>query len=108
MRVPAKPLPDPIEGTGKIYWSESGQRTPIPNSTRSKVEDRAHGHCEYPKGGPHTRGLEIHHINGDPSDHRLENLILLCKKHHDLQTDKQRPFFQKVKPFGVWRESVND
>jgi hypothetical protein len=26
--------------------------------------------------------LEVHHINGDPTDHRLENLGVLCEDCH--------------------------
>jgi len=102
-RIHAKPLPNIIEGTGKVYWSEKGQRTPIPASIRHKVWDRANGHCEY-NGGPHEGRLQIHHINGDPSDHSLDNLILLCEKHHRLQTNKQRPYWQKPGGFGIWKE----
>ena len=29
------------------------------------------------------KGLETHHINGDPNDHRRENLLVLCPDHHD-------------------------
>ena len=36
------------------------------------------------RGGPLP--LELHHINGDPSDNRLENLQLLCPNCHS-QTD---------------------
>jgi hypothetical protein len=28
--------------------------------------------------------LELHHVNGDPNDHRLENLRLLCPNCHAL------------------------
>jgi len=30
--------------------------------------------------------VQIHHINSDPSDNRLENLAVLCLKHHDKAT----------------------
>ncbi len=101
-RIHAKPMPNIIEGTGKVYWGEPGKRTPIPMSTRRQVYSRAHNHCEWPGGCPSTKNLQIHHINGDPSDHRLDNLILLCKRHHDLLTNKQRPYFPKTPE--VWRE----
>jgi 5-methylcytosine-specific restriction endonuclease McrA len=29
---------------------------------------------------PHT--LEIHHVNGDPTDNRMENLVALCRSCH--------------------------
>jgi hypothetical protein len=31
-----------------------------------------------------SHSLEIHHINGDPSDNRESNLIVLCPNHHAL------------------------
>lgn len=30
--------------------------------------------------------VQIHHINSDPSDNRLENLAVLCTQHHDKAT----------------------
>lgn len=102
-RVHVKPLPNIIEGIGKVYWGEAGQRTRIPMPTRRQVYTRAHGHCEW-LGCLATKNLEIHHINGDPSDHSPDNLILLCKKHHNILTDRQKPYFPKSKPFGVWQE----
>ncbi|MEM3715355.1 MAG: HNH endonuclease signature motif containing protein [Nitrososphaeria archaeon] len=105
-RVRVKPLPNIIEGIGKVYWSESGQRTIIPKLRRRQVYVRAHGHCEQ-QDCRSTENLQIHHINGDPSDHSLENLILLCGYHHGLQTANQRPYFPKSKPFGVWKDYGN-
>lgn len=32
--------------------------------------------------GPIPDGFELHHVNGDPSDDRLENLRLLTKREH--------------------------
>lgn len=37
--------------------------------------------CEIP-GCNYCSKLELHHINGDPTDNRLENLQLLCPNHH--------------------------
>ena len=31
-----------------------------------------------------TRFLQVHHLNGNASDMRLENLITLCRTHHRL------------------------
>src|SRR6202022_4755580 len=33
-----------------------------------------------------SSGVQIHHINGDNSDHREENLAVLCLTHHDKAT----------------------
>jgi 5-methylcytosine-specific restriction endonuclease McrA len=30
--------------------------------------------------------LEVHHVNSDPTDHRLANLIPLCRDCHQLVT----------------------
>lgn len=32
--------------------------------------------------GPIPEGMDVHHLNGDPSDDRLENLTLLVRKEH--------------------------
>lgn len=39
--------------------------------------------CEY-EGCAYCQNLELHHINGNPSDNRLENLQLLCPNHHAM------------------------
>lgn len=30
------------------------------------------------------QNLEAHHINGDPSDNRMENIIMYCPTHHTM------------------------
>lgn len=41
------------------------------------------GWCEKPNGSKYTP-CELDHINGNSTDHRLENLILLCPNCHSL------------------------
>ncbi len=59
------------------------QRTTVPKETRIQAFDRARHRCQF----PHCReraNLEIHHIDKDPSNHKLANLIVLCKNHHAM------------------------
>ncbi len=50
---------------------------------RRSVEVESGHECAVNRCGEHTY-LEIHHINGDREDNRVENLILLCDKHHKM------------------------
>lgn len=56
--------------------------TPIPEETRRQVYERAKARCEYCG----KRGQEIHHIvyRSDGGDNHINNLILLCRKCHDI------------------------
>lgn len=41
---------------------------------------------------PVTEHLEVHHLNSDPSDHRLINLVSCCRDHHVyLERQKRHP-----------------
>jgi 5-methylcytosine-specific restriction endonuclease McrA len=51
----------------------------------SSAKDRDAWRCTRCNG---KEGLEVHHINGDPSDHRLVNLETLCFACHK---DAHRP-----------------
>lgn len=46
---------------------------------RAQVIARDRGRCTV-CGSPHA--LEVHHLNGDPSGNRLENLATLCRPCH--------------------------
>lgn len=39
-------------------------------------------HCGHPHDPASGRGLTVHHLNGDKSNCRRENLVVLCQKCH--------------------------
>lgn len=68
-----KPQEQPIAGRP--------QRTAIPKDIQKQVFVRAKDRCQFPYC-QEREGLEIHHIRGEPTNHNLNNLILLCRNHH--------------------------
>jgi HNH endonuclease len=58
-------------------------RPPIPGEIRRAVEVESGHSCAITRCNEHTY-LEVHHINGNREDNRVENLILLCDKHHKM------------------------
>lgn len=54
-----------------------------------KIRDRVCQWIEHGRICGSGKDLEVDHI-GDPSDHSLENLRLLCKTHHTLRTNTQK------------------
>ncbi|MBD3375765.1 hypothetical protein GF406_12075 [candidate division KSB1 bacterium] len=60
--------------------SRKKKRVPISAKTKNKIYDIAGGKCqECGKKG----NLKIHHIDGNPSNNQVHNLVLLCGNHHD-------------------------
>jgi len=58
-------------------------RPSLPADVRRAVEVESGHSCAITRCGEHTY-LEIHHINENREDNRVENLILLCDKHHKM------------------------
>lgn len=58
-------------------------RPTIPADVARAVKVEAGHKCAI-KGCPEHTYLEIHHINENREDNRIENLILLCDKHHKM------------------------
>lgn len=61
----------------------------IPSFIRNYLLEKHNYGCEICGWGEenpvtHKIPLEVHHINGDCTDNREENLQLLCPKHHSL------------------------
>ncbi len=81
---------DTIKGdkTGGRINRATQRRVPIPKSTQERVEKRANGVCENPDC-MHKLGLVIHHIDHNNENPRYNNLIMLCRNHHDLADKHQ-------------------
>jgi hypothetical protein len=58
-------------------------RPPISAELRRAVEVESGHACAVTRCGEHTY-LEVHHINENREDNRVENLVLLCDKHHKM------------------------
>lgn len=59
------------------------ERPPLSAELRRAVEVESGHACAIYRCNEHTY-LEIHHINENREDNRVENLILLCDKHHKM------------------------
>ena len=69
-----------LKNIGERGRAKKKERLPIPDDLKNKVYDIASGKCqECGKKG----NLKIHHIDGNPSNNRITNLVLLCGNHHD-------------------------
>ncbi len=62
-------------------------RTPIPVEIQRQVFSRANSRCQW-KGCDKTSYLEIHHIDNNPANNNINNLICLCPYHHKKSQGK--------------------
>ena len=46
----------------------------------------------------YTENLELHHINGNPTDNRIENLQILCPNCHAKERDEKRKMSRRIDP----------
>ncbi len=60
---------------------EKKERIPVPVDTKKSVYERANYKCQ---SCGVTVNLHIHHIDKDPSNNSLSNLVLLCPTDHAL------------------------
>lgn len=61
--------------------SNGKRRTPIKQSVKREIFERAGNSCQH---CGHTFGLEIHHIDENPSNNSKENLVILCANCHKM------------------------
>lgn len=64
----------------KILFSKFG-REPIPSDVRKKVLKRANNCCQI-DCCDEKDVLDIHHIDNENSNNKIENLVVLCPTHH--------------------------
>ena len=64
-------------------------RTNIPTDVKRMVLVECGFKCSVPRCSVQWPTLQFHHINGDPSDHSLNNILVLCPTHHQMATSKQ-------------------
>lgn len=58
-------------------------RVPIPKETQRKLLVECGHKCSVPLCNE-SFSLSFHHINGDPSDNEMSNIIVLCRNHHEM------------------------
>lgn len=63
-------------------------RTPVPTEVRRMAMKSAAGYCQ--KCGSPERFLELHHIDGDPTNHYVGNLMMVCHDCHMVLEEKNR------------------
>ena len=70
---------------GKRSSMQAGKKTrpAIPREVQRKLLLECGYECSIPRCSI-TQALEFHHINGDSSDSREENLLVLCAVHHAM------------------------
>lgn len=58
------------------------KRVSVPKSLAAKIDFAADRRCCVCPN-PRPLGDHLHHIDGDPSNNTIDNLVLLCFRHHD-------------------------
>ena len=81
------------QAENQVIDAGSNKRTPIPIDVQRQVIGRAKSRCQWEWCKRHG-SLEIHHIDGKPSNHRLNNLIYLCPNHHQDAHDRRARTWQ--------------
>ena len=76
-------------GAVRYWWdtwgsSQKKERRAIPMEIQRQVLDRAANRCECrsPRRCPSTRRNDFHHIDVNPSNNVISNIIYLCPNHH--------------------------
>jgi 5-methylcytosine-specific restriction protein A len=76
------------------HWQGSRRREQLPPGWESRIRPaiiaRDSGRCRWIENNQRCpeRGTDVDHI-GDPADHSLLNLRLLCRTHHNRRSSRQ-------------------
>ena len=69
---------DFVEGE-EASRAKKKERIPINGRLKTKVFERADNRCQH---CGHKGSLDIHHIDGNPANNKMSNLIVLCPNDH--------------------------
>ena len=94
-----------IKYLNNFFKTSRANKTRIPISTEKQQQlfERAENRCQY--CGLGNVKLNIHHIDGNPSNNNSNNLIVLCPNHHSianslnvnvLKNDSKKPYRIKI------------
>jgi len=74
----------PFSFDGKVVWIDESRKTRIPISPKIRLEliAQAENICERCYNYFENKILEIHHIDGDPSNDDSENMMVVCANCH--------------------------
>jgi len=92
----------------------SKRRKSIPSSIMKKALIRSRGYCEMCGLDFYESGVtpHFHHKNGNPSDNRLSNILVVCPNCHSKLTRRQisrkKRSRRRKRSFDPWRDSLLD
>ncbi|MDP8228083.1 MAG: HNH endonuclease, partial [Candidatus Electryoneaceae bacterium] len=89
--VPARPL-EAVLVKGSFYQSYKLKRRLV----REGIKEERCENCGLSVWQNQQIPLELHHINGDSTDNRLENLVILCPNCHALTENYRAKNTRKV------------
>ena len=74
-------------GMASYFSGIKGRRTPIPNRIKRELLQQRGTLCEACKD---SEDHHIHHVDGDPNNNTIENLVMLCVNCHKEEHRKKK------------------
>lgn len=84
--------------------NDENSETSFSEARRKALEEKGEGCyiCDRPRDYSPHQDISVHHINGDDTDHRVENLLPVCQSCH------KRIHRRDTGPYKKWHEMLPD